>query len=169
MLTEENEKLVEFGISGLCNLCLGLWNLCLRFVVLNIAMDLLQDSILDTTKFFLLDKTNKEYILQNDGVENVVTCLSRWLLRIHCETVVCQLRIPFIINVGTELCFCPFVITSTCFIYFSANEETVLNSITTLMYLITPESKKGWVFFLIVLVLFQFPLKKYHFSFKDFS
>lgn len=68
MTSEKDEQFVEFGISGLCNLC--------------------------------LDKENKAYILQNDGVNAAVTCLS------------------------------------------SSNEETVLNAITTLMFLVTPESKK---------------------------
>ncbi|NP_001279709.1 armadillo repeat-containing protein 7 [Callorhinchus milii] len=44
MLTEENETFIEFGIGGLCNLC--------------------------------LDKENKEYILQNNGVQAVMNCLS---------------------------------------------------------------------------------------------
>ncbi|XP_046568982.1 armadillo repeat-containing protein 7-like [Haliotis rubra] len=67
-LDESDEKLVEFGVGGLCN--------C------------------------VLDKLNKEYILQNGGVALVINCLS------------------------------------------SPVEETVLSAITTLMYLITNESKQ---------------------------
>ena len=48
-----------------------------------------------------LDKLNKEYLVENDGVELAVKCLS------------------------------------------SENEETVLSAITTLMYLMTPQTKKG--------------------------
>lgn len=48
-----------------------------------------------------LDKLNKQYLVENDGVELAVKCLS------------------------------------------SANEETVLSAITTLMYLTTPQTKKG--------------------------
>lgn len=66
-LDESDEKLVEFGIGGLCNLC--------------------------------LDKSNKEEILKNNGVKLVMKSLS-----------------------------------SPC-------EETVLSTITTLMYLVTPISK----------------------------
>lgn len=66
-LDESDEKLVEFGIGGLCNLC--------------------------------LDKSNKEEILKNNGVKLVMKCLS-----------------------------------SPC-------EETVLSTITTLTYLVTPISK----------------------------
>lgn len=63
MLTEDSETLVEFGIGGLCNLC--------------------------------LDKANKDSIVQAGGIAQVIQCLS------------------------------------------SANEETVLSAITTLMYLCT--------------------------------
>ena len=48
-----------------------------------------------------LDRLNKEYLVQNDGVELTIKILS------------------------------------------SSNEETVLNSIATLMYLTTPDTKKG--------------------------
>ena len=48
-----------------------------------------------------LDKVNKQYLVDNDGVELAVKCLS------------------------------------------SRNEETVLSAITTLMYLMTPQTKKG--------------------------
>ena len=47
-----------------------------------------------------LDRTNKQYILENDGVNTVVSCLS------------------------------------------SPDEETVLTALTTLMYLVTPESRR---------------------------
>ncbi|KAK7476080.1 hypothetical protein BaRGS_00015840 [Batillaria attramentaria] len=65
-LEEPDEKLVEFGLGGICNGC--------------------------------LDKQNKEHILQNGGVALVIKCLS------------------------------------------SPNENTVLTAITTLMYLVTPQS-----------------------------
>lgn len=48
-----------------------------------------------------LDKLNKQYLVENDGVELTVKCLS------------------------------------------NSVEETVLSAITTLMYLTTPETKKG--------------------------
>jgi len=67
MLTEDDDQLIEFGMGGLCNVC--------------------------------LDKDNKCYIIENDGVDLVIKCLS------------------------------------------SSNENTVLNAITTLMFLITPASK----------------------------
>ncbi|KAK7100911.1 armadillo repeat-containing protein 7-like [Littorina saxatilis] len=66
-LEEQDEKLVEFGLGGLCNAC--------------------------------LDKENKAHILENGGVPLVIKCLS------------------------------------------SASEETVMSAITTLMYLVTPQSQ----------------------------
>lgn len=68
MLTEDSETLVEFGIGGLCNLC--------------------------------LDKANKDSIVQAGGIAQVIQCLS------------------------------------------SANEETVLSAITTLMYLCTASTRE---------------------------
>ncbi|PVD22912.1 hypothetical protein C0Q70_16172 [Pomacea canaliculata] len=66
-LEEQDEKLVEFGLGGLCNCC--------------------------------LDEQNKDHILKNDGVAMIIKCLS------------------------------------------SSNEDTVLSAITTLIYLVTPESQ----------------------------
>ncbi|KAL8597836.1 hypothetical protein ACOMHN_061369 [Nucella lapillus] len=66
-LEEQDEKLVEFGLGGLCNAC--------------------------------LDKKNKDHILKNGGVPLVIKGLS------------------------------------------SGSEETVMSAITTLMYLITPQSQ----------------------------
>lgn len=67
MLTEDDEKMVAFGIGGICNSC--------------------------------IDTANMKIILENNGIEAVIGCLS------------------------------------------SSNEETVLNAITTLMFLVTPQSK----------------------------
>ncbi|XP_064626158.1 armadillo repeat-containing protein 7-like [Lineus longissimus] len=67
-LEDNNEKIVEFSIGGLCNLA--------------------------------LDKENKELILAADGVHKVITCMS------------------------------------------STNQETVLSAMTTLTFLITPQSKQ---------------------------
>lgn len=67
-LEEGDEKFVEFGIGGLCNVC--------------------------------LDKQNKEYIVKNDGIDLVQKCLSH------------------------------------------SNVETKVSALTTLMFLICPESKK---------------------------
>ncbi|XP_041360227.1 armadillo repeat-containing protein 7-like isoform X2 [Gigantopelta aegis] len=66
-LEENDDKLVEFAIGGLCNAC--------------------------------LDKQNKDVILKNSGIQVVIKCLS------------------------------------------SPNEETVLSAITTLMFLVTTQSK----------------------------
>ncbi|CAG8603341.1 9073_t:CDS:2, partial [Cetraspora pellucida] len=65
-LTESDEKLKEFGLGGLCNLCLG-----------------------------LVQKRNKEYIINNEGVPLIIQCL------------------------------------------YDKNEEIILSSITTLMFLLT--------------------------------
>lgn len=59
-----------------------------------------------------LDRLNKDYLVQNDGVELTIKSLS------------------------------------------SSNEETVLNAITTLMYLTTPDTKKGTLLTLLSLVSF---------------
>ncbi|RDD42056.1 Armadillo repeat-containing protein 7 [Trichoplax sp. H2] len=67
MLTESNDKLIQFGIGGLCNLC--------------------------------LDKENRDIIIANDGLSLITNCLS------------------------------------------SENEETVINAISTLYYLVCPETK----------------------------
>ncbi|CAH1243755.1 ARMC7 [Branchiostoma lanceolatum] len=85
-LTEENERLVEFGIGGLCNLA--------------------------------LDKQNKEHILASGGVDLVIQCLS------------------------------------------SRNEETVLNAITTLMFLTTPASKPAITLLSVVECMLRFQLSK---------
>ncbi|KAH9515443.1 Armadillo repeat-containing protein 7 [Bulinus truncatus] len=67
-LEENNDKLIEFSIGGVCNCC--------------------------------LDKELKQHILNSDGLGLVIKCLSR------------------------------------------PQENTVMSAITTLMYLITPQSKK---------------------------
>ena len=43
---------------------------------------------------------------------------------------------------------CFFSYTTEIKTLFSSNEETVLNAITTLMYLVTPESKAGMLIFM---------------------
>eukprot|EP00794_Sanderia_malayensis_P005580 gene5580-6269_t len=69
MFTEEDERLIEFGVGGICNCC--------------------------------LDENNQKIIIENGGVDLVTGCLS------------------------------------------SSNEETVLNAMTSLIFLITPETKSS--------------------------
>ncbi|KAK6989661.1 armadillo repeat-containing protein 7 [Biomphalaria glabrata] len=83
-LEENNEKLIEFSIGGLCNCC--------------------------------LDKELKQHILDSDGVRSVIKCLSRPL------------------------------------------ENTVMSAITTLMFLITPQSKQDITSLPVVECMLRFSL-----------
>ena len=68
-----------------------------------------------------LDEKNKAYLLENECVDFTVKCLSRFAFNYKYGGII----------------LCMYISLR------SSNEETVLSAITTLLYLTTPESKKG--------------------------
>ena len=72
-----------------------------------------------------LDKLNKSYIVENGGVELTVKCLSR--------------SVSVQVSLSNTQCLC----VPAKGLFSSSCEETVLSAVTTLMFLTTPDTKKG--------------------------
>lgn len=66
---ETDDKMVEFAIGGLCNCCLGKTH---SQQTMDLKMMIQVCGFINSS-----DKLNKEYILDNDGVELTVQCLTK--------------------------------------------------------------------------------------------
>ena len=88
-----------------------------------------------------LDEQNKAYFIANDAIEFTIKCLSRCVY-----TYAAFDRFLFgCCCVCVCVCVCVRACVRFCETLFSysPNEEAVLSAITTLMFLATPETKKG--------------------------
>ena len=93
---ETDDKMVEFAIGGLCNCCLGKTH-SQQTVDLKLMMIQLCGFINSS------DKLNKKYILDNDGVELTVQCLTKSALSLA-NSCVCMIFLIFVVQ--TRRLFC---------------------------------------------------------------